>query len=177
MKRNVRVCSALQWLSIQLSHSVMPDFAILQIVAHQAPLSMGFNRQEHWSVLPCPPPGIFSTQGSNPHLLHYRRILYCWATGEAQMGYVEVKVAQLCPTLWDPMAYTVHGILQGRIRDWVAVPFSRGSSQPSDRTQISRIAGAFFTNWAIREAQSKTCSVVSNSSQPLELYSPWNSPG
>ena len=41
-----------------------------------------------------------------------------------------VKVAQLCPPLCDPMDYTVHGILQGRILEWVAFPFSRGSFQP-----------------------------------------------
>ena len=38
---------------------------------------------------------------------------------------VKVKVAQSCPTLWDPIDYTVHGILQARILEWVAVPFSR----------------------------------------------------
>ena len=63
------------------------------------------------------------------------------------------KVAQLCPTLCDPMDYTVHGILQARILEWVAVPFSRGSSQPRDRTQVSHIAGRFFTSWATGEAQ------------------------
>ena len=51
------------------------------------------------------------------------------------------------------MDYTVHGILQARILEWVAFPFSRGSSQPSDWTQVSRIAGRFFTSWATREAQ------------------------
>ena len=45
---------------------------------------------------------------------------------------VKVKVAQLCPTLCHPMDYTVHGILQARILEWVAFPFSRGSSQPRD---------------------------------------------
>ena len=59
---------------------------------------------------------------------------------------VKVKVAQSCPTLCDPMDYTVHGILQARILEWVAFPFSRGSSQPRDRTQVSCIAGGFFTN-------------------------------
>ena len=44
----------------------------------------------------------------------------------------QVKVIQLCPTLCDPMDYTVHGILQARILEWVAFPFSRGSSQPRD---------------------------------------------
>ena len=50
---------------------------------------------------------------------------------------VKVKVAQSCPTLCNPMGYTVHGILQARILEWVAFPFSRGSSQSMDRTQVS----------------------------------------
>ena len=58
---------------------------------------------------------------------------------------VKVKVAQSCPTLCDSMDYTVHGILQARIPEWVALPFSRGSSQPRDQTPVSRIAGRFFT--------------------------------
>ena len=66
---------------------------------------------------------------------------------------VKVKVAQSCPTLCDLMDYTVHGILQARILEWVALPFSRESSQPRDRTQVSRIAGRFFTSWATRKAQ------------------------
>ena len=47
-----------------------------------------------------------------------------------QEGVVKVKVAQLCPTLCKPMDCIVHGILQARILEWVAFPFSRGSSQP-----------------------------------------------
>ena len=58
----------------------------------------------------------------------------------------EVKVAQSCPTFCDPMDYTVHGILQARILEWVAFPFSRGSFQPRHRTQVSHIAGGFFTS-------------------------------
>ena len=50
------------------------------------------------------------------------------------------------------MDYTVHGILQARILEWIAVPFFRGSSQPKDRTQVSCSAGGFFTDLAIREA-------------------------
>ena len=65
---------------------------------------------------------------------------------------VKVKVAQSCLTLCNPMDYTVHEILQARIPDWVAFPFSQGSSQPRDWTQVSHITGGFFTNWAIREA-------------------------
>ena len=63
-----------------------------------------------------------------------------------------MKVTQSCPTLCDPMDDTVHGIFQTRILEWVAFPFSRESSQPKDRTQVSCIAGGFFTSWATREA-------------------------
>ena len=65
----------------------------------------------------------------------------------------EVKVAQLCPTLCHPMDYIVHGTLQARILEWVTFPFSRGSFQSRDWTQVSRIAGRFFTSWATRETQ------------------------
>ena len=57
----------------------------------------------------------------------------------------EVKVAQSCPTLGNPTEYTVHGLLQATILEWVAVPFFRGSSHPRDRTQISCIVGWFYT--------------------------------
>ena len=66
---------------------------------------------------------------------------------------MKVKIAQSCPTLCNPMDYTVHGVLQARILEWGAIPFSRGSSQPTDQTQVSHIAGGFFTSWATREAQ------------------------
>ena len=52
---------------------------------------------------------------------------------------VKVKVTQLCLSLCDPMDYTVHGVLQARITEWVPVPFSRGSSQPQDGTQVSTL--------------------------------------
>ena len=69
---------------------------------------------------------------------------------------MKVKVAQLCLTLWDPMDYSspdssVHGISQARIVEWVAIPFSRGSSQLRDPTRVSLIADSFFTLWATRE--------------------------
>ena len=51
-----------------------------------------------------------------------------------------------------PLGSYVHGILQARILDWVAIPFSRGSSRPRDWTLVSCTAGTFFTVWATREA-------------------------
>ena len=70
---------------------------------------------------------------------------------------MKMKVTQLCPTVCDPMDYTVHGILQARILEWVAIPFSRGSFWPRNRTGISCTAGDFFNSWATREAPRPYC--------------------
>ena len=69
-----------------------------------------------------------------------------------EVKWSEVKVAQSFATFCNPVDYTVHGILQARILEWVAFPFCRRSSQPRDQTQVSHIAGGFFTRWATREA-------------------------
>ena len=63
-----------------------------------------------------------------------------------------MKVPQSCLTLCIWTIHIVHGILQARILDWVAFPFSRGSSQPRDQTLLSLIAGRFFISWATRES-------------------------
>ena len=65
---------------------------------------------------------------------------------------VQVKAAQSRLTLFDPLDDTVLGIVQARILEWVAFPFSRASSQSRDWTQVSRVAGEFFIIWATREA-------------------------
>ena len=70
---------------------------------------------------------------------------------------VKVLVVQSCPTLCDPMdcsppGSSVGGILQARILQWVAMPFSRVSSLPRDGTWVSWIVGRFFIIWATREA-------------------------
>ena len=80
------------------------------------------------------------------------RVLRCPSSQSWGMGLPQeserkkLKVARSCPTLCDPMAYTVHGILQARILEWIDFPFSRGSSQFRNRTSVSFIAGGFFTN-------------------------------
>ena len=74
---------------------------------------------------------------------------------------VKVQILYLCfcvlwhtvPALCDPMDYTVHVILQARKLEWVAFPFSRGSSQTRGWTQVSHITSRFFASWATREAQ------------------------
>ena len=65
---------------------------------------------------------------------------------------IESEVAQLCPTLCDPVdcslpGSSIHGILQARILEWVTISFSRGSSQPRDQTWVSRIGGRCFNLW------------------------------
>ena len=61
-----------------------------------------------------------------------------WVKGK--VNCVKMKVAQSCPTFCGPTDYRSHGILPARILKWVAFPFSRGSSQPRDRIQVSHIA-------------------------------------
>ena len=73
------------------------------------------------------------------------------------IGYVCVCVAQSCPTLSSPMdcsppGFSVHGILQVRILEWITLPSSRGSSRPRDRNQVSCVASRLFTIWTTREA-------------------------
>ena len=74
-----------------------------------------------------------------------RYLVHLVCSGQSKKS-MKVKVTQLCPALSDPMNYTVHGILQARILEWVAVPFSRGDSQPSNRTQVFHIEDGFFTS-------------------------------
>ena len=101
--------------------------------------------------------GIFLTQGWNLcllHLLHWQACsLLLVPPGKAMFPYAAAaaKLLQSCLTLCDPMDYIAHqaplsmGILQARRLEWVAVPSSRGSSRPRNQTQVSCIAGRFFT--------------------------------
>ena len=74
------------------------------------------------------------------------------------LNALEVLVAQSYLTLCDPMdgslpASSVHGIIQAGILEGVAISFSRGSSQPRERTLVSCMAGTFFTVWVTKEAE------------------------
>ena len=82
---------------------------------------------------------------------------FIWVPIGAQ-GQGQGDRSTICLTVWkwkslsrvwlfDPVDYTVHGILQARILEWLAFPFSRGSSQPRNRTGVSYLAGGFFTSW------------------------------
>ena len=82
--------------------------------------------------------------------LMYSKLMHRFRPKKVDQNYycltwiIKVKVAQLCPTLCDPMDCTVHGILQAKILEWVAVPFSRGSSQPRDQTRVFHAAARFL---------------------------------
>ena len=88
-------------------------------------------------------PLLYTTHTSS-HLIH---VFKKWNLHE-----VKALVSQLWPALYDLMHYTVYGILHARTLEWVAIPFSRGSSQTRDGTQVSCNAGRFFTVWATRES-------------------------
>ena len=80
-----------------------------------------------------------------------------FSTSKFTLSYL-VLVIQSCPTLCDPRDYSppsfsVHGILQARILEWDAIPFSSGSSQSRDGTQVTCIASRLFTIWTTREDQ------------------------
>ena len=108
------------------------------------------------------------------------------------MKWSEVKVTQSCPALWETMDYTVHGILQAWILEWVAIPFSRGIF-PSQRSnpglphcrqilyQLSH-KGNPLRAMLLLLLLLLSCSVVSDSvwphrRQPRRLPLPWDSPG
>ena len=87
---------------------------------------------------------IFPIQELNWDLLHCRRILYQLSYARSQKKWKLLSHVQL---------FAIPGILQARIPEWVVFPFLRGSSKPRDQTQVSHIAGGFFTSLATREAQ------------------------
>ena len=108
---------------------------------------------------------IFSSKGYLSHGSKKKKIWFGIpklrnSKASFQWQKVKVKVAQSCPTLCDSIDLIVHGIAQARILEWVAFPFSRGPSQPRDRTQVSHIAGGFFTSLASGEAHQATCRIL-----------------
>ena len=93
-----------------------------------------------------------------------------------QTEKIKVLVVQSCPTLCDHTncslpSSSVYGILQARIMKWVAIPFSRGSSQPRDRTWVSCIRGRFFTVWGTRQAPNWSIDIIDSTQAPaLALF-------
>ena len=113
--------------------------AIPWTIACQAPLSVGFSRQEYWSGLPFPSPGELPNPGIKPRSPALQAdSLPTELQGKPHRKLQFSSVAQSCPTLCDPMDCSLpstsdHGIFQIKILEWVLVPFSRESSYPRDR--------------------------------------------
>ena len=129
---NCTTCEGTYVMKVKVkSLSIVRLFVTPWTVAHQAPPSMGFSRQEYWSGLPFPSPGHLSDPGIEPR----SPALQADALTSEPPGKPEGKeseVAQSCPTLCDPMDYSLpgsslHGILQARVLEGVAISFSRGS--------------------------------------------------
>ena len=101
-------------------------------VACHVSLSIGFSRQEYWSMLPCPPAGDLPDPGVEPVSLVSPALAGGFFT-ISDTFFFFFSFAQSCQTLCDPMdcsppGPSVRGILQARILEWVAISFSRGSS-------------------------------------------------
>ena len=89
------------------------------------------------------------------HVTLSQLLLFSKKNNTCLIKWSEVKWSETHSVVSDslqPHGLIVHGILQARTLEWVAFLFSRGSSQPRDRTQVSHIAGGFFTSWATRKA-------------------------
>ena len=134
----------------RISHAWL--FLTLWTTAHQAPLSMGYSRQEYWNVLPCPPPGDLPDAGIEPSS-HYvscigRQVLYPLS----HLGILKI-----------PRMTRKH-------QKWVAVQFLE-SPTPSLKTMaLSSYSLAY-------EIVLRACSIMSDSLQLHRLYSPWDSSG
>ena len=102
-------------------------FATLRTVDHQAPQSMGFSRQECWSGLLFQ---LLQRIFPEPASSALAGIFFTTVTSESESHSV------VSDSLRNPTDYTVHGILHARILEWVAFPFSRGSSQPRERIHL-----------------------------------------
>ena len=129
-----------------LSSPSPPDFSSIQFSCLVVSDSLRPHGLQH-ARPPCPSPipGVYSNScplswSCHPTISSFVPFS-CLPSFPASVRKVKVKITQLNPTLCDPM-----DCIQARILEWVAFLFSRGSSQPRNRTQVSRIAGGFFTS-------------------------------
>ena len=143
-------CSVLKWKTFQFSS--VQSLSRVSLRPHES--------QHARPPCPSPTPGVHSDSRPSSQWCHpaiSSSVVPFSACLQSLPASESFPMSQLL-TLWDPTdcslpGSSVHGILQVRRLEWVAVPFSRGSSQPRDQTQISHIAGGFFTVQATRQAQ------------------------
>ena len=145
--------------------------ALCDTLAHRAPLSKRSSRQEYWNRLLCPPPGYLPDLGLEPASLASSALTGWFFTSAWKAPIVSAVlylIVQSCPTLCIPvelmdcslLGFPVYEILQARVLEWVIMPSSGGSSQPRGWTQVSLVAGGFFTSWVTREAPATHSSVL-----------------
>ena len=152
--------------TLVICHNVNGDhqlgYALSSLLYNHCALFFSFTTISNlwWDTLrPCKCPAAYPLMRFSSHWWFLRDLIFIVVVTIYVCVCIYLsKVAQLCPTLCDPMdcslpGSTLHGILQARVLEWVAISFSRGSSQPRDQTQVSRIPGRCFNLWATREAQ------------------------
>ena len=130
-----------QYVIVVQSLSCVQLFATPRTVACQAPLSMGFPSKNTGVSSHFPLGGLFPTQGLNLCLLHRQAgsLLLC----AQSLSRFRLSATPWTAALQAPMSM---GILQAKILEWLAISFSRASSQAKDQTQVSHIAGIFFND-------------------------------
>ena len=136
-------CWILQYPQINVIHHINKlkhkNHMIISINAEKA-----FDKIQHPFMIKSPP------KSRNRRNIPQHNKSYIWQSES------ESEVAQSCLTLcdpvdWSPPGSSVHGVLQARILEWVAISFSKGSSQPRNRSHVSHGAGRRFNLWATRE--------------------------
>ena len=132
-------------LSTHFKTSLQPPFPAYLL--HTSAFLRSTNTVRHPTVIPMSPPG---TPVPRRWVGEFESVTCCCVLVLVPQMKVKVLTAQSCLPPWDPMdgsppGCSVHGIFQARILEWVAMPFSRKSSQPRDQTRVSCIAGRFFT--------------------------------
>ena len=121
----------------------------------QARDAWGWVKKREWKSLSCV--RLFATPWTIQSM-KFSRLEYRSGWSEVNSLSLSVTLADsLSPTLCDPMdcslsGSSIHGLFQARVLEWIAISFSRGSSQPRDPTWVSHIVGRLFTVWATREA-------------------------
>ena len=133
----------------------------MDCIAHWAPLSMEFSWQEYWSGLPCPSPEDLPNPGIEPRSPTLQADSLPAEppgkpknTGVGSLSLLQIQESNqsLLHCRWIPYYQSHQG--SPRILEWVAYPFSKGTSWPRNWTGVSYIAGRFSTSWVTREAQS-----------------------
>ena len=123
-----------------LSRSVMSDY----LQPARLLCSLKFSRQEYWNRLPCPAPGDLPNPRIEPVSLRSQAL--AGSLPLAPPGKPQNESCSVMSNSLRPHGLYIHGILWARILEWVAIPFSRGSSRPRNQARVSYIAGRFFTN-------------------------------